>query len=205
MLTGELIVAERSLSWLCRASADDRDEQEKQMAGAAQRLGPARAAHDWDLPRESPGTCDVSWQPDVIPGVAASRVRGAARTEEDGRTARQTKMAEQHAGVLARRPGLASLSRRPGLAALAGDLVTPRPPLPTSLASCPPPALPSPPAPRPTGKRPEPGLPEIWTHRHTALARACARPCRAHLRHARAAQSLTTPSTPAPRLTGKRP
>jgi hypothetical protein len=118
----------------------------------------------------------VSWQPDVIPGVAASRVRGAARTEEDGRIARQTKMAEQHARALA---------RRPGLAALAGDLVAPRPPLPSSPAPCPPPALPSPPAPRPTGKRPEPGLPEIWTHRHTALARACACPCRAHLRRAR--------------------
>jgi hypothetical protein len=143
-----------------------------------------------------------SWQPDVIPGVAASRVRGAARTEEDDRTARQMKMAEQHAGALARRPGLASLSRRPGLAALAGDLVAPRPPLPSSPASCPPPALPSPPAPRPTGKRPksrppapssptscqhplaprptgkrpEPRLPEIWTHRHTALARACTHP-----------------------------
>ena len=80
------------------------------MAGAAQRLGPAGAAHDWNLPRESPGTCDVSWQPNVIPGVAVSQVRGAARTEEDGRTARQTKMAEQHARALARRPGLASLS-----------------------------------------------------------------------------------------------
>jgi hypothetical protein len=45
-LTGELIVAKQSLSWLCRAIADDRDEQEKQMAGAAQRLGPAGATHD---------------------------------------------------------------------------------------------------------------------------------------------------------------
>jgi hypothetical protein len=55
------------------------------MAGTAQRLGPAGAAHDWDLPRESPGTCDVSWQPDVIHGVAASRVRGAARSAHRGR------------------------------------------------------------------------------------------------------------------------
>jgi hypothetical protein len=159
----------------------------------------------------------------------ASRVRGATHTGEDGRTMHQTKMAAQHAGALARRPGVASLSRRPGLAPLV-EIWSRRarllPPLLSSPIPCLPPPLPSPPVPRPTRKRPEscppaqsltasstptlrptgkwprPCLPEIWMCR----TRLCPRlPLPSSSASCPPAQSLTASSTPAPRLTGKRP